>query len=89
MPGQLTATPAGELTYPAYNHIPVTYFVCERDKVLPQDVQRGMVEMVAKESGRDVDVQTCSSGHFLNARMAERVAEVARMAAGEQLSAKN
>jgi hypothetical protein len=79
IPGKLTATPAGELTYPAYNHIPVTSLVCEQDKVLPQDVQRGLVEMVAKESGRDVDVQTCSSGHFPNARMA----------AGEQLSTKN
>ena len=35
--GQLTATSAGELTYPAYNHIPVTYLVYERDKVLPQE----------------------------------------------------
>jgi hypothetical protein len=32
---QLTATSVGELTYPAYNHIPVTYLVCGRDKVLP------------------------------------------------------
>jgi hypothetical protein len=37
MPGQLTATSAGELTYPAYNHIPVTYLVCGGDKVLPQE----------------------------------------------------
>jgi len=27
MPGKLTATSAGEFTYPAYNHIPVTYLV--------------------------------------------------------------
>ena len=45
--------------------------------------------MVAKESERDVDMQTCSLVYFPNARMAERVAEVVRMAAGEQLSAKN
>jgi hypothetical protein len=56
MPGELTAASAGELTYPAYNHIPVTYLVGGQDKVLPQDVQRGMVEMAAKEGGRDVDV---------------------------------
>jgi hypothetical protein len=35
MSEQLTATFAGELTYPAYNHILVAYLMCERDKVFP------------------------------------------------------
>jgi hypothetical protein len=38
MPEQLTITSAGELTYPAYNQIPVTYLAYEGDKVLSQDV---------------------------------------------------
>lgn len=35
MSEQLNATFAGELTYPAYNHILVAYLMCERDKVFP------------------------------------------------------
>jgi hypothetical protein len=35
MSEQLTTTFAGELTYPAYNHILVAYLMCERDKVFP------------------------------------------------------
>ena len=55
IPEQSTATSRGELTYPAYNRILVTYLVCERDKVLSQGIEHGMVEMVAKKSGRDGD----------------------------------
>ena len=86
---QSTAISTAILTYPAYKHIPVTYLVCERDKVLHPEYQRAMVGMVAKESGREVDVQSCSSGHCPNASMPERVVEVVRMAAGEHLSATN
>lgn len=76
---------AGTLTYAAYKDIPVSYLHCEADKVIPLEFQKGMMEMVEKESGRKVDVHVCNSGHCPNVSMPGRVVEVIRMALGEKL----
>jgi hypothetical protein len=73
----------GKLTYPAYKHIPVTYLVCEGDKVITPDLQRQMVEVARKEEKADIDVMFCSAGHGVNISMPEAVVEVIRKVAGE------
>ncbi|OCL12607.1 alpha/beta-hydrolase [Glonium stellatum] len=66
----------GELTYPAYKYIPVSYIVCEADKILTPSFQREMVGRIAKESGRDVDVHVCNTGHCPNLSAPEVVVEL-------------
>ena len=76
---------AGNLTYPAYKYIPVTYLLCEGDKVIPVEAQRNMLEMVCKESKTKVDLHTCGAGHCPNITRPEYVVRVIRIASGEKL----
>ncbi|KEF56427.1 uncharacterized protein A1O9_08008 [Exophiala aquamarina CBS 119918] len=46
----------GELTYPAYKHVPVSWVFCEKDVILPPDFQNKGIENIEKESGRKVNV---------------------------------
>lgn len=56
--------------------------MCEADKVIPLESQRGMVDMIEKESGNKVDVHLINSGHCPNVSMPGRVAEVIMKAVG-------
>jgi pimeloyl-ACP methyl ester carboxylesterase len=76
---------AGNLTYPAYRYIPVTYLLCEGDKVIPVEAQRNMLEMVRKESETKVDLHTCGAGHCPNVTRPDYVVRVIRIASGEKL----
>jgi hypothetical protein len=69
MPEHSTISFAGELTYPAYKYILVSYLVCEADKIIPPQLQRDIVEMMSKESGRDIDVHVLQAGHCPNVSM--------------------
>jgi pimeloyl-ACP methyl ester carboxylesterase len=73
----------GKLTYPAYKYIPVTYLVCEDDKVIAPELQRKMVETARKHSTMDIDIVSCTAGHGVNISMPKAVVEIIRMAAGE------
>ncbi|KAG0651321.1 hypothetical protein D0Z07_1839, partial [Hyphodiscus hymeniophilus] len=84
MPGHSAISFDHPATYPAYKHIPMTYMLCEGDLVIPAEVQRSMVEMVEKESGRKVDVHSVPAGHVPNVTMPEAVVKTIRSAAGER-----
>jgi hypothetical protein len=73
-----------KLTYPAYQHIPVTYLVCKDDKVITSDLPRSMIE-AGREVGMDVDIVSCSAGHGVDISKPEAVVDVIRKAAGEKL----
>jgi len=47
---------AGELTFAAYEHVPVSLVLCEKDVVVPPDFQTKVIETIERESGRKVDV---------------------------------
>jgi len=49
------------------------------------DFQKQMVEMVTKETGKDVDVHVLSCGHCPNASVPGKVVEALRKAAGEAI----
>ncbi|MCJ1247642.1 hypothetical protein MMC30_004857 [Trapelia coarctata] len=83
MPQHSTTSFAGKLTYPAYKYIPVSFIMCEADKVIPLEFQKSMVEMIEKESGKKVDVHVLNSGHCPNISMPGRVAEEIMKAVGE------
>jgi len=83
-PGHSTASFAGKLTYAAYKDVPVTYIICEEDKVISPKAQRKMVQMLERD-GKDVTVVSLKSGHAPNSSQPEKVVEVVRKAAGEKL----
>ncbi|KAF5531190.1 hypothetical protein FNAPI_13341 [Fusarium napiforme] len=55
---------AGPLRNAAYLNIPVSYIVCAKDIPVPPHVQRSVVDMMSKKSGREVLTFSCDSGHF-------------------------
>lgn len=75
----------GKLTYPAYKYMPVTYLVCEDDKIIAPGLQRKMVETAKKQSTMDIDVVSCTAGHGVNISMPEAVVKVVMNAARESI----
>lgn len=63
------------LTHAGYKDIPVSYLLCEKDLVIPPEVQKTGIEMIEKESGRKVDVTAIPRDHVPNARYPEEVAD--------------
>lgn len=53
----------GKLTYPAYKDVAVSYITCTQDFCVPLELQRSMIQLIEKESGRKVHVQELVSGH--------------------------
>ena len=72
------ATP---LKYPAWRHISTTYLVCELDKCILPDVQRGMVASI---KGVVKTVQL-PSGHMPMLSMPEKFVDFLNEEAGEDL----
>ncbi|KIX01401.1 uncharacterized protein Z518_09127 [Rhinocladiella mackenziei CBS 650.93] len=66
MPKHSALSFEGQLTYPAYKYIPASYIFCENDFIIPPDKQREYIERIKRESGKDVDVHTLSTGHGPN-----------------------
>ena len=66
----------GELSYPAYKQIPVSYIITAGDKVLPASLQEEIIQMVEKESGKTVPRNTLASGHAPHASQPETLAKV-------------
>lgn len=71
----------GELTYPAYKYLPVTYLLCKGDKIIAPDLQQSMIDMAVLEYNAKVDVVTCDAGHCPCNSMPDFVAETIGKAA--------
>ncbi|KAI0176149.1 alpha/beta-hydrolase [Hypoxylon sp. FL1284] len=52
------------LTYPGYKDVPVSYLLCEDDLSVPAEIQKKGIDMIQRESGKDVDVVAIKAGHF-------------------------
>lgn len=63
MSSHSTASFKEKLTYAGYNDVNVHYIICEKDKIIPAEVQMGMVEMIKASSGRDVQVHKLDCDH--------------------------
>ena len=72
----------GRLSFPVYKYIPVTYLICENEKVVTPDLQRRMVETAKRGSTMEVHVVSCTAGHGVNISMPEAAVEAIRTAAG-------
>lgn len=67
------------LTYAAYQDVPVSYLLCEKDNAIPFPAQQAMVGI----GGPNVVSHICAAGHSPMLNMPERVVDVIRVAAGE------
>lgn len=76
MPRHSALSFAGQLTYPAYKHIPASYIVCENDFIITLDKQRKFIERIKAESGKEVDVHTLNTGHCPNVTAPEELVKV-------------
>ncbi|KAF7626495.1 hypothetical protein AFLA_013886 [Aspergillus flavus NRRL3357] len=52
------------LTYAGYKDLPVSYLLCADDKVIPAREQQKGIDMIERETGREVDVTVIQTGHF-------------------------
>ncbi|KAJ7662911.1 Alpha/beta hydrolase fold-1 [Mycena rosella] len=73
MPWQSVLSFQGELTYTAYKDVDSAYILCTKDKGLPPDFQRQMVENL-KSGGRTVKVYELEVAHCANISEPEKVA---------------
>lgn len=81
-----TVTFTGALTYPGYQHVPVSYLVCEDDHAVPLEIQRSIIARIQDESSHDVDVHLCKAGHFPSVSCPEEVARIIRRVARTAIS---
>jgi hypothetical protein len=84
MPGHSRISFDNPATYEAFRDIPMTYMICEEDLIIPAAIQREMVEMVERETGRKVDVYSYPVGHVPNITAWKDVVTTIRAAAGEK-----
>ncbi|OGM49628.1 hypothetical protein ABOM_001896 [Aspergillus bombycis] len=63
------------LTYAGYKDVSVAYLLCEDDKVIPPQVQQKEIEIIEKETGREVDVTAIQTGHIPIASAPEKVVD--------------
>lgn len=68
------------LTYPAYQEVPVSYLFCEQDNAIPLVAQQAMAGIV----GPGVISYVCSSSHSPMLSMPGKVVQIIRAAAGEE-----
>ena len=72
----------GELTHAGYKEVPVSYLVCEGDRVILAERQRGFIELMEKESGNKVEVTSIQAGHCPPITATQEVVDwILRMAA--------
>ncbi|EXA46649.1 hypothetical protein FOVG_03992 [Fusarium oxysporum f. sp. pisi HDV247] len=76
---------AGPLQNAGYLSIPVAYIVCEKDISVPPDVQRSVIHMMSKKSGREVMTFSCDSGHFPTVSIPGKVASFINKVATKSL----
>ncbi|KAK5054496.1 hypothetical protein LTR84_001387 [Exophiala bonariae] len=56
----------GELTYPAYEHVPVSWVFCEKDLILVPEFQTSVIAAIEKDSGNKVHVIRLDADHCPN-----------------------
>ncbi|KAL8993469.1 MAG: hypothetical protein Q9169_006325 [Polycauliona sp. 2 TL-2023] len=63
--------------YSGWKHVPSVYLICEKDAVLPPDMQKQMAERAGSE------VETCDAGQRCMISQPEKVVEVVEKAVGK------
>lgn len=77
-------TLASKVTYPAWQHVPSTYLLCEKDEAIPLHAQKGMVEQ-AQKAGADMKIDTVDASHSPFLSVPGEMVRSIRRAAGESV----
>lgn len=73
------------VSHEAFREVPVTYLLCEKDKAIPVEVQKMMIDKM-EESGVKVGrIESCQGSHSPFLSMPEKVVEVVVRAAQEKV----
>ncbi|KAF2489457.1 alpha/beta-hydrolase [Lophium mytilinum] len=75
---------AGELTYPGYEDVEISWLICKNDKTVPPSFQQGFIDGIEKATGKKVVVDEIDTGHCPNASAPEKVVEWIKKAAQEK-----
>ena len=68
-------------TYAAWRYLPTTYLLCEKDRMIPYEKQRKLVE----DADVPITTFTCGAGHSPYLSQPELTSRVIRHAAGEDI----
>ncbi|CAJ2500127.1 Uu.00g029800.m01.CDS01 [Anthostomella pinea] len=60
---QSAAAFGSPLTHAGYNDVPVSYLICENDRVIPAESQRTGIKRIEEASGKKVDITCIDAGH--------------------------
>lgn len=66
----------GVMTQAAYESIPVSYILCEKDLIVSPEIQKKSIRVIEEVSGKKVDVISLDAGHCPNWSQPERLAEI-------------
>ena len=72
-----------ELTHAGYKDVDVSWLLCEKDLVIPPEVQKACIELIEKESGRKVDITSIPRDHCPMVRHPDEVADWILKVAGK------
>jgi pimeloyl-ACP methyl ester carboxylesterase len=61
------------LTHAGYKDIPVSYLLCEDDKIVTPAIQKSEIETIERESGQKVDVTSIKASHSAHASAPDKV----------------
>jgi pimeloyl-ACP methyl ester carboxylesterase len=85
MPSHSLLSFPGELTYPGYKDVPVSYLFTEKDLTVLPKMQEISINNVEQATGKKVDVHRIDAGHIPHLSKPDEVAAVIRRVAGEQV----
>jgi pimeloyl-ACP methyl ester carboxylesterase len=74
-----------ELQYAAYKYIPSWYILAENDKIVEPELQQRMVDRAREDNDTPIKLVKLTSGHAPIISQTEKVVDVIREAAGEQI----
>ncbi|GAD96254.1 hypothetical protein FG03116.1 [Paecilomyces variotii No. 5] len=80
MPHHSAVSFSGLLTHAGYKWVPVVYILCEKDKVVPPEYQRGFIEVLREGTNKPVPTISLDSNHCPNISMPEELANVVQKA---------
>jgi pimeloyl-ACP methyl ester carboxylesterase len=66
----------GIVTKAAYESLPVSYILCEKDYILSPETQRRFIGVLEEVQGKKIDVVSLDSGHCPNWSQPDKLVEI-------------
>lgn len=66
----------GKITYPGYQHVPVSWILCENDAMITPTLQREYIQRIEEESQKKVTIYPLTTGHSPNITASDQLAKI-------------